>query len=133
MDKEAKEQVLFGAWIDASMEMSRRILTLSSAGIALLATIGVNLDDASVPMKWMLGSSAVAFVVAVLATLVSLHLDPKVAHEVRVNLGQENSKRQDRLEWWTGSLGNSAALAFGVGLLILLVILLYAIVQLPTS
>jgi hypothetical protein len=131
MEKNQKEEQLFAAWIDASMEMSRRILTLSSAGIALLATVGVNLDVASVPLKWLLGISATSFGIAVLGTLITLHLDPKLANEIRKNLGEEDSRWQRSLECRITKVGDFAKISFGVGLLSLLATLLRAIYLLP--
>ncbi|WP_251961562.1 hypothetical protein [Salinibacter ruber] len=131
MEKNQKEEQLFAAWIDASMEMSRRILTLSSAGIALLATVGVNLDVASVLLKWLLGISATSFGIAVLGTLITLHLDPKLANEIRKNLGEEDSRWQRSLECWITKVGDFAKISFGVGLLSLLATLLRAIYLLP--
>jgi hypothetical protein len=132
MQRHQKEEQLFAAWISASMEMSRRILTLSSAGIALLVTVGANLEAAPTLLKWLLGTSAILFGAAVLGTLYALHLDPKLADEVRKNLGEEDSPRQKRLETYITWIGNAAAVCFCIGLLCLLATFLRAIYLLPT-
>jgi hypothetical protein len=106
------QKKLWDAYIRTWLELSRRVLTLSSGGVAAATAVAVNLERVPGPVFGGLTLSVIGFVVAVVLTGISLFVSPKY---IRAILDGDES-REDRLNGhisWANRIG-LGAFAFGI-------------------
>lgn len=123
--EKSKLDSYLSAFIEARTELSRRILTISSAALGLLLTLAASLKSPPQELEILIGASVVSFAGAIFSTMRSIWLDSQYLTEAADDLFQ--SGRSDataslsrKTECW-GSLGRWL---FGFGVLILIVLIL---------
>jgi hypothetical protein len=122
LDKDFRK-VLWDAYIRTWLELSRRVLTLSSGGVAAVTAVVVNLDKVPGPVFGGLTLSVIAFVVAVVATGISLFLSPK---HIRAIVDGDKA-RKDQLNDRIKAANRIGLGAFAFGIVSFIVALLYVL------
>jgi hypothetical protein len=141
--------VLFGVWADAKMELARRVLTISSAAVALLITLAFQTEHADRASQTLMALCIGAFIFAVLATIWTLHRNPHLYQARRRQIAEDNSsesqedkgdedqeedldERVDSLEREVRFFNNTGKALFATGLALLLTLALQTVSNIPS-
>lgn len=128
--EKSKLDAHYSAFLRAKFELSRRILTISSAGIGLVFTVGVNLTSPAYVVSSGLIGALAAFVMAVGAVMRSLYVDPRyVKHSIQEIRDDTTSKEVKDLNRITRSWEEAGIGFFGFGVLILFITGVSAIIN----
>lgn len=121
--EELKMDSYLSAFVKTRTELSRRILTISSAAVGLILTLATNLQSPPAEVKVLMGASLVAFTGAVFSTMRSIWIDSKYLLHASKDLGKQGrSEKTKRLSTKTGCWGELGRWLFGAGIIILLVL-----------
>jgi hypothetical protein len=125
----------YDAFVMTKVELSRRILTISSAAIGLIVTLGVNTDQPiALELKWMFGSALFFFVLAIGAAMLAFRLDPDYLSQAIAEIDEEGgSQKLNDLERQVGDWGDRSQVLFAVAVVLLLIASIITISKIPAS
>lgn len=105
------------AWLNTNIERDKTIITLSSAGLALLANIALNATSQDLGFETVVFVGLLSFTISILAGVYCLHSNRRIL-ETELDRDEENSSDVPDLLLLAGFV--LGVLAFGVaGTLIL--------------
>jgi hypothetical protein len=111
------------AFVKTRTELSRRILTISSAAVGLVLTLATNLQSPPAEIKVLMGAALVAFVGAVFSTMRSIWIDSDYLIQASFDLESDGrSAETKRLSARTECWGEVGRCFFAAGVIILLVL-----------
>lgn len=120
--KESKLDAHFDAFLTAKFELSRRVLTISSAAIGLVVSLALGFENPGPFLKWLVTGALVAFFVAVGATMQSLRVDPDyLIRSIEEIHYDEKSEKLENLNERTKCWGKVGLYSFAVGVLLLII------------